>query len=216
MIEYELVKATAPPPQEDDELKRRIDKFYQMHGLDTSKYTLDEIIDGLNLGSHDEMEGGIEGMPRPEVERFNRGNIEEWISRQEDEVQGRLDQVYPERRDIGDPYYQQNVMRGESKNDKIDQLLDQYPPDIYSTGLQGTERGGDWGRLDGPFGGATPFEQLPPQDAVGWTTVGPRKGEAFGQDETDVVSDPKSLRMYHPDIRNSLDKFKQWLYNKGD
>ena len=108
MIEFELVKATARPPEDDDELKRRFDSYFEMLGHDTSKYTLEQLMDSLNAGGRGSS-------------HIDRSNVGDWLDQQEENTQEALGQVYPERNDPSSPYYYQNVKEEDSANDKIDQ-----------------------------------------------------------------------------------------------
>ena len=54
MIEFELVKATARPPEDDDALKKRFDRYFEMLGHDTSKYSLEDLMDSLNAAERED------------------------------------------------------------------------------------------------------------------------------------------------------------------
>ena len=226
MIEYELVKATARLPEDDDDaeksLKLRLDDYFHMHGYNNAAdYTMDELKAQLPAEAQDDVGG--------------------WLMEEMEYIQSMMDRVYPERRDPGDPYYHQNVTRGESKNDKIDEMLNQREWKTFaSERLRGgkvrqnpkrayfTPEWADEGEI--PEG---PFQQLPDPEE-NWDqqqdrqfnlfeqVLGPgsqkderalheAKKKAFGDDVTVNFPENENLRFYHPDIKNSLNSFKDWL-----
>ena len=212
MIEFELVKATARPPEDDDALKKRFDRYFEMLGHDTSKYSLEDLMDSLNAAE------------REDFPHLDRSNIGDWLDRQEEETQDALRQVYPESDDPSSPYYYQNDTEQDSANDKIDQLLQRYPKKVYFSPMDM-----DDGSPNFKHTGA--FQQLPSMDdeaaddqpliedsplLSALHAKEQAKQKAFGEDISGRVDESPQLRYYHPDIRNSLDEFKRWLYNKGD